>query len=208
MNSFPSPAKPLDSVVTLAQSSSCSHLPVQDDSTAAPRSPTGGGARGGVHAAAEQQLPQTPRAAYTSPAHKAIHAVALYSPHAPYTSSARFLLGGAMSDTNSAHSNSRTRAPFRPQKAGKGSTNYQLKQFAEATLGSGSLRKAVKLPEGEDKDEWLAVNCGFMIRRCDVDIEGNGIANMDGAQASISTTRSTCCMAPSPSSAAHRTALR
>jgi MOB kinase activator 1 len=33
-----------------------------------------------------------------------------------------------------------------------------LKQYAEATLGSGSLRKAVKLPEGEDKDEWLAVN--------------------------------------------------
>ena len=68
-----------------------------------------------------------------------------------------------MSDTNSAHSNSRTRAPFRPQKAGKGSTNYQLKQFAEATLGSGSLRKAVKLPEGEDKDEWLAVNCGLSL---------------------------------------------
>ncbi|KAI4856291.1 hypothetical protein E4T45_02254, partial [Aureobasidium sp. EXF-8846] len=29
---------------------------------------------------------------------------------------------------------------------------------AEATLGSGSLRKVVRLPEGEDKDEWLAVN--------------------------------------------------
>jgi MOB kinase activator 1 len=54
--------------------------------------------------------------------------------------------------------NSRTRAPFRPQKSGKGSTNWQLKQFAEATLGSGSLRKAVKLPEGEDEGEWLAVN--------------------------------------------------
>jgi MOB kinase activator 1 len=25
-------------------------------------------------------------------------------------------------------------------------------------LGSGSLRKAVKLPEGEDLNEWLAVN--------------------------------------------------
>jgi MOB kinase activator 1 len=33
-----------------------------------------------------------------------------------------------------------------------------LRQFAEATLGSGSLRKAVKLPEGEDLNEWLAVN--------------------------------------------------
>ena len=64
-----------------------------------------------------------------------------------------------MADEDREYSNSRTRAPFRPQKAGKGTTNWQLKQFAEATLGSGSLRKAVKLPEGEDKDEWLAVNC-------------------------------------------------
>lgn len=64
-----------------------------------------------------------------------------------------------MSENDLAYSNSRTRAPFKPQKAGKGTTNWQLKQFAEATLGSGSLKKAVKLPEGEDKDEWLAVNC-------------------------------------------------
>lgn len=55
-------------------------------------------------------------------------------------------------------SNSRTRAPFKPQKAGRGTTGWQLRQFAEATLGSGSLRKAVKLPEGEDENEWLAVN--------------------------------------------------
>jgi len=33
-----------------------------------------------------------------------------------------------------------------------------LRQYAEQTLGSGSLRKVVKLPEGEDMDEWLAVN--------------------------------------------------
>jgi len=33
-----------------------------------------------------------------------------------------------------------------------------LRQFAEATLGSGSLKKVVKLPEGEDINEWLAVN--------------------------------------------------
>ena len=55
-------------------------------------------------------------------------------------------------------SNPRTRAPFKPQKASRGTSSWQLKQYAEATLGSGSLRKAVKLPEGEDKDEWLAVN--------------------------------------------------
>lgn len=56
------------------------------------------------------------------------------------------------------YSNARTRGQFKPQRATKGTTSYQLRQFAEATLGSGSLRKAVKLPEGEDLNEWLAVN--------------------------------------------------
>jgi MOB kinase activator 1 len=58
-----------------------------------------------------------------------------------------------------------TRAPFKPQKAGRGTSSWQLKQYAEATLGSGSLRKAVKLPEGEDKDEWLAVNGATWLKR-------------------------------------------
>ena len=58
-----------------------------------------------------------------------------------------------------AGSNQRTRNQFRPRVAGKGgSTAYQLRQYAEATLGGGSLRKVVKLPEGEDENEWLAVN--------------------------------------------------
>ena len=64
-------------------------------------------------------------------------------------------------------SNPRTRAPFKPQKSNRGTSSWQLKQYAEATLGSGSLRKAVKLPEGEDKDEWLAVNGGFTMRKLD-----------------------------------------
>jgi Mob1/phocein family len=59
-----------------------------------------------------------------------------------------------LNDSNS----SRNRSPFRPQKAGRGTTSWQLKEFAEATLGSGSLKKAVRLPEGEDENEWLAVN--------------------------------------------------
>jgi MOB kinase activator 1 len=54
--------------------------------------------------------------------------------------------------------NSRSRSPFKAQKAGRGTSSWQLKEFAEATLGSGSLRKAVVLPEGEDENEWLAVN--------------------------------------------------
>ncbi len=54
--------------------------------------------------------------------------------------------------------NARTRGQFKPRNANKGTSSYQLRQFAEATLGNGSLRKAVKLPEGEDLSEWLAVN--------------------------------------------------
>jgi len=49
---------------------------------------------------------------------------------------------------------------FKPKKKSieEGSKQYQLKKYAEATLGSGNLRLAVKLPEGEDMNEWLAVN--------------------------------------------------
>ena len=54
--------------------------------------------------------------------------------------------------------NAKTRSQFKSRNATKGTTSYQLRQFAEATLGSGSLRTAVKLPEGEDLSEWLAVN--------------------------------------------------
>lgn len=61
-------------------------------------------------------------------------------------------------DYSSPTSNARSRNQFKPARASKGTTSYQLRQFAEATLGSGSLRKAVRLPEGEDLNEWLAVN--------------------------------------------------
>ena len=60
------------------------------------------------------------------------------------------------SDSNARNRNQQT--AFQPQKRAKGTNSWQLKQFAEATLGSGSLRKVVQLPEGEDRDEWLAVN--------------------------------------------------
>jgi MOB kinase activator 1 len=56
------------------------------------------------------------------------------------------------------NSNQRTKNQFRPRNTTKGTTSYQLRQYAEATLGGGSLRKIVKLPEGEDENEWLAVN--------------------------------------------------
>lgn len=98
-------------------------------------------------------------------------------------------------------SNPRTRAPFKPQKSNRGTSSWQLKQYAEATLGSGSLRKAVKLPEGEDKDEWLAVNG----EKC----YQNPLCIADKLiQLSTFTTRLTYSMAPSPNSAHRRVVQR
>tara|TARA_R110002050_G_scaffold185534_3_gene319610 strand:+ start:1781 stop:2023 length:243 start_codon:yes stop_codon:yes gene_type:complete len=45
----------------------------------------------------------------------------------------------------------------------EGQKAYQLKKHAEATLGSGNLRLAVVLPEGEDVNEWLAVHSMFPV---------------------------------------------
>lgn len=82
--------------------------------------------------------------------------------------------------------NARTRGQFKPRNTNKGTSSYQLRQFAEATLGSGSLRKAVKLPEGEDLNEWLAVNGMTLV------FDGcYEIYLMDLQQWSTFTTRST-----------------
>ncbi|OIT32765.1 PREDICTED: MOB kinase activator-like 1A [Nicotiana attenuata] len=54
---------------------------------------------------------------------------------------------------------SRNQKTFRPKKnAPSGSKGAQLKKHIDATLGSGNLREAVRLPPGEDLHEWLAVN--------------------------------------------------
>lgn len=39
-----------------------------------------------------------------------------------------------------------------------GMQGAQLQKHIDATLGSGNLREAVRLPPGEDINEWLAVN--------------------------------------------------
>lgn len=39
-----------------------------------------------------------------------------------------------------------------------GSKGQQLKRHIEATLGAGNVKEAVRLPPGEDLNEWLAVN--------------------------------------------------
>ena len=70
----------------------------------------------------------------------------------------------ALADWRTGRCSNQKRAQLRPSRpvAGKGAaSSYQLRQYAEATLGGGSLRKIVKLPEGEDENEWLAVNSGW-----------------------------------------------
>eukprot|EP00055_Hartaetosiga_balthica_P000549 m.136877 g.136877 ORF g.136877 m.136877 type:complete len:251 (+) comp11029_c0_seq1:54-806(+) len=48
---------------------------------------------------------------------------------------------------------------FKPKKHIPEDTHqYTLKKYVDETLGAGNLALAVKLPEGEDLNEWLAVN--------------------------------------------------
>lgn len=42
----------------------------------------------------------------------------------------------------------------------------QLKKHIDATLVSGNLREAVRLPPGEDLHEWLAVNSMYSLYWC------------------------------------------
>uniref|UniRef100_A0A8C1AJ33 MOB kinase activator 1Bb n=1 Tax=Cyprinus carpio carpio TaxID=630221 RepID=A0A8C1AJ33_CYPCA len=56
-------------------------------------------------------------------------------------------------------SGNRSSKTFKPKKnIPEGSHQYELLKHAEATLGSGNLRMAVVLPDGEDLNEWVAVN--------------------------------------------------
>jgi MOB kinase activator 1 len=107
----------------------------------------------------------SPRATSLPPACTPLHpdSPSISSPRSVGPENSPTILGFGQSMTTESSSscnissNARSR-PFKPRSANKGTSSYQLRQFAEATLGSGSLRKAVKLPEGEDLNEWLAVN--------------------------------------------------
>lgn len=63
-------------------------------------------------------------------------------------------------------SGNRSAKTFKPKKhIPEGTHQYDLMKHAAATLGSGNLRLAVMLPEGEDPNEWVAVNsksCSFL----------------------------------------------
>lgn len=57
----------------------------------------------------------------------------------------------------------RSNKTFKPKKnIPEGTHQYDLMKHAAATLGSGNLRNAVQLPEGEDINEWIAVNSEYL----------------------------------------------
>lgn len=74
-----------------------------------------------------------------------------------------------------------------------------MKKYAEATLGSGNLRMAVVLPEGEDLNEWLAVNSASFISSSRPPESRNEKRRLTefGYQRSRSLIKSTCSTAPS-----------
>ena len=58
-------------------------------------------------------------------------------------------------------SGNKSNKTFKPRKAANEnneSHSFDLIKHASTTLGSGNLRLAVMLPEGEDLNEWVAVN--------------------------------------------------
>lgn len=147
---FPHSARPLPAVQSnvLAESESCAHLPCLASPDPAYRSPL------------QRHLEQRFLADGVGAAMPASRLGAEPRQHEAYRGLG-FGLAHIMKQADlltRSNSNARTRQAFQPQKRAKGTNSWQLKQFAEATLGSGSLRKVVQLPEGEDRDEWLAVN--------------------------------------------------
>ncbi|KAF6825349.1 maintenance of ploidy protein mob1 [Colletotrichum plurivorum] len=68
------------------------------------------------------------------------------------------VLADADDDCDENSSRQAARNQFRARTVKGGNNGVALRQYAEATLGGGSLRKVVKLPDGEDENEWFAVN--------------------------------------------------
>ena len=71
-------------------------------------------------------------------------------------------------------SGSRSTKTFKPKKnIPEGTHQYDLMKHAAATLGSGNLRLAVVLPDGEDLNEWVAVNSMSSLTVCFTNLVAN-----------------------------------
>ena len=65
--------------------------------------------------------------------------------------------------TPSPSQNSRGSKTFRPRKEKSlPPGSLKLKRHIDATLGAGNIKEAVRLPPGEDLDEWLAANTTYI----------------------------------------------
>jgi MOB kinase activator 1 len=60
-----------------------------------------------------------------------------------------------MSNTNK---KKKSKKHYKEEKSHKNKKRMELHEYATATLGAGNMREAVRLPKGEDFNEWLAVN--------------------------------------------------
>lgn len=75
------------------------------------------------------------------------------------------------------------------KKAAPGTRRFELHQHAQATLGAGRLLDAVKLPPGEDINDWLAVNVTDFY---------NEVALLHGVLCDVCTSNSCPCMSAGP----------
>lgn len=78
---------------------------------------------------------------------------------------------------------------FKLKKSAPGMRRFDLHQHAQATLGAGRLRDAVKLPPGEDLYDWLAVNVTDFF---------NEVNLLYGVLADVCTPASCPCMNAGP----------
>jgi MOB kinase activator 1 len=66
--------------------------------------------------------------------------------------------GGSSDDAYSFWDRNKTFKPAKQLPKGRSNLQKTIQATMKATLGGGELRQAVKLPEGEELNEWIAVN--------------------------------------------------
>jgi MOB kinase activator 1 len=66
--------------------------------------------------------------------------------------------GKSADDSYSFWDRNKTFKPAKQLPKGRGNLHKTIQATMKATLGGGELRQAVKLPEGEEMNEWIAVN--------------------------------------------------
>ena len=87
---------------------------------------------------------------------------------------------------------------FKPHKKVPDGKQGEMLRYVAATLGSGNLKLAVKLPEGDDLNEWLAANSlspALRTRTSKANQNRAKQANKQRTQPSTYSTPSTSCTA-------------